>query len=168
MKRSLFMPVSLIGFMCSGKTGRGQKTAEKYFLQFFDLDEIIEKYYGKKISEIFAESGESYFRNIESIELIKHFSEVQDRNYILATGGGTIESPENIKLLQENSYIVFLDPPFEILLERIKKNSVGRPMAKSRSDKELFDLWQKRREIYLNSCDCIITDHTSANAIEIF
>ena len=59
------MKIFLIGFMGSGKSYWGRKLSEKLRLPFFDLDEQIESSEGKKISQIFAEEGEEYFRLVE-------------------------------------------------------------------------------------------------------
>jgi len=62
------------------------------------LDHVIEKKEGKKISRIFDENGEEYFRNLEK-ELLKALA-VKD-NIVIALGGGTITNQENIDFLKK-------------------------------------------------------------------
>ena len=58
--------IYLIGFMGSGKSTLGKKLAATLRWTFIDLDKLIEKRTGRKISEIFSASGEAWFRNAES------------------------------------------------------------------------------------------------------
>ena len=49
--------IILTGFMGTGKTKVGELLAEKLNYSFVDLDSLVEKREGKKISQIFAEKG---------------------------------------------------------------------------------------------------------------
>ena len=57
--------IFLIGYMGSGKTTLGRALAAALDLQFIDLDHYIEQRYRKTIAQLFAESGEDGFREIE-------------------------------------------------------------------------------------------------------
>lgn len=63
--------IFLIGFMGSGKTTLGKALAQKLGVDFIDLDLYIETRYHKTVREIFAESGEERFRQIEKSLLHK-------------------------------------------------------------------------------------------------
>ena len=54
-----------LGMMGSGKTSIGLLVAKKLKLQFIDIDEVIEKEFGKTINEIFTKKGENFFRKFE-------------------------------------------------------------------------------------------------------
>ena len=54
-----------LGMMGSGKTSIGKLFSKKYKLKFYDTDELIERDLGMKISKIFANKGEKFFRNSE-------------------------------------------------------------------------------------------------------
>ena len=58
--------IVLCGFMGSGKTTIGRKLARVTGLDFVDADQYLEEKEGRKISEIFAEKGEAYFRDRET------------------------------------------------------------------------------------------------------
>ena len=64
--------IILVGYMGCGKSTVGKNLAKITGYDFIDTDEIIEKNQGKTISEIFAESGEEAFRQMET-ELLKAF-----------------------------------------------------------------------------------------------
>ena len=55
----------LIGMMGSGKSIIGSLLSENLNLEFNDVDKIIEKEAGFKVSEIFKKEGENYFRKLE-------------------------------------------------------------------------------------------------------
>jgi shikimate kinase len=57
--------IILTGFMGTGKTTVGLLLAERLDYSFIDTDELIEKRHGRSIPTIFAESGETAFRQME-------------------------------------------------------------------------------------------------------
>ena len=64
------MNIFLVGPMGSGKSSLGKKLAKSLDKKFIDTDKEIEKNERKTISEIFENSGESYFREKEREFLI--------------------------------------------------------------------------------------------------
>lgn len=81
--QQLYKNVILTGMMGSGKTSAGFELAKMLGCDFYDLDEIIEKKYGK-ITEIFKNRGEEYFRSLETKELQ---SLSASSGFVLSTGG---------------------------------------------------------------------------------
>ena len=63
----------LCGFMGSGKTAVGKALAAHYGMELIDTDSLIEKNENRTIAEIFANSGEPYFRGLET-KLIKELA----------------------------------------------------------------------------------------------
>ena len=59
------MILSITGFMGCGKSSVGRKLSDLLCCRFMDLDDMIEAEAGKSIPEIFAEIGESGFRQME-------------------------------------------------------------------------------------------------------
>ncbi|MCD6093990.1 MAG: AAA family ATPase, partial [Candidatus Omnitrophica bacterium] len=59
------MNIILVGFMGTGKTVVGKELAKILKTRFIDVDDLIEQKEGRKISRIFKEDGEEYFRNCE-------------------------------------------------------------------------------------------------------
>ena len=89
MKQILSKSIVLTGLMGSGKSAIGKVLSEKMGVPLSDTDKIIEKEVGKTIYEIFNESGEKYFRQVEE----KVVGRVLDKNaHIISTGGGSILS----------------------------------------------------------------------------
>lgn len=53
--------ITLIGYMCVGKTTVGKALAKSLGCTFYDLDWYIEERFHSKVSQIFAEKGEEKF-----------------------------------------------------------------------------------------------------------
>lgn len=138
--------IVLIGMPASGKTTVGTALAEKLGRELIDTDAEAVKKAGKSIPEIFAESGEAVFRDIES-QVIKEVSAMQGA--VIATGGGAVLRRQNVELLKENGRIYFLDRPLELLI-----TTDDRPLSSNRADLERR--YNERYEIYLDSADVVI------------
>jgi len=145
----IIMMIFLIGFMGSGKTWFGKKFASTKNLPFYDLDDEIEKKLGMNIHQIFQKYGKTYFRKIESEILL-----AWDKEGIIATGGGIVETEENRKFLQQKEIkTIWLNPSWKTIFERIK--SSDRPLVRQLSKQELFELWQKRELLYRECADIV-------------
>ena len=57
--------IVLVGMMGAGKTTTGFGLAQKLGIKFIDSDREIEKAEGRTATQIFEESGEEYFKNVE-------------------------------------------------------------------------------------------------------
>ena len=107
--------IVLTGMMGTGKTAVGRYLAEQLKIPFYDLDELIEQETGLSISAIFRERGEADFRALER-ELVTRLCELH--GCIIATGGGTIVNPDNLRRLRKHGEIICLTAAPERILER--------------------------------------------------
>lgn len=144
--------VAFVGFMASGKTTAAKALAKELGLEFIDMDEEIKKRLNMTIPEIFSQKGESFFREEEKRLINELFPK---KDIVISTGGGAVMDEENRKLLRQSSIIVFMDTPFEICWERIKKEE-NRPLAEGAGREEIQELFQKRYEVYRQSADITI------------
>lgn len=146
----------LIGFMGSGKTYWGKKWAEQIKLDFYDLDEVIEKEQGKTISVIFEKDGEDHFRKIEAIAL-RSFGEKE--NCIIACGGGTACFYENMQWMNENGTTLYLSATPQYIFDRVLDDKEKRPLINKHNEAELlFFIEQKlkEREPFYNQAKIIL------------
>ena len=140
------MNITLIGMPASGKTSVGKLLSERLNKNFVDSDDKIIKKENKTIPEIFKDSGEAYFRNIEK-NVIKELSILNSQ--VISTGGGVILNSENIENLKANSRVYFLDRPLDMLV-----TTQDRPLSSNRADLE--KLYNERYALYKSSADVII------------
>jgi shikimate kinase len=123
----------LTGFMASGKSTVGPILANTVGWNFFDLDKEIERREMEKITAIFDEKGEKYFRNTET-EILKELS--GRTKLIIALGGGTLINPENRKIISDNGLLIYLKCSPETAYKRLK-NKRDRPILLLNNDEEL-------------------------------
>ena len=152
----------LVGFMGAGKSSVGELLGQRLGWPFEDLDVRIQQRDGRSIEQIFAESGEQFFRRIEHEALRAVVEELGTTPGVIALGGGAFAQPENIQLLRSAGVAtVFLDGSVDELFQRCQDQGRPRPL---RSDLELFrKLYDARREHYLGAS---LRVDTSAKSIE--
>lgn len=145
-----FINIVLIGMPGSGKTTISKMLSEKLNMEVLDTDLLIVKKEQKEISDIFAEKGEKYFREIER-EVIKEVSLNHEK--IISTGGGVILNKENVLNLKANGLIIYLDRD----IDNIVKDLENRPLAKNKDD--LIKLYNERINLYKSSADYSIDNN---------
>ncbi|MCP3957570.1 MAG: shikimate kinase [bacterium] len=138
------MRIYLIGFMAAGKTKVGISLSGLLGYRFCDLDQEIEGQVGASVREIFERRGEDSFRDLEHgcLERTASFE-----NAVIATGGGTMTFERNRALIRDSGVSVWLDPSFEILLERLARGARGsRPLF--RDEEQARSLYDSRLDAY--------------------
>lgn len=97
--------IILIGYMGAGKTTLGKALAQATDLQFIDLDWYIEERFHTSIQQIFADKGESGFRDIER-RMLHEVAEFED--VIISCGGGTPCYFDNIDYMNLQGDTIYL------------------------------------------------------------
>ncbi len=144
--------ITLTGFMGSGKTTVGKVLADFLGCPFMDLDDLIVKKAGKSIPEIFAQDGESAFRQLEARLLRQTVEKYTENTVVLALGGGAVTAPASAALLHEKSVCIYLRATLETLLARLEGETAGRPLA----DASLAARLAAREPIYEETAHVII------------
>ncbi|SFF05093.1 shikimate kinase [Thermoflexibacter ruber] len=127
--------IYLLGMPGSGKSTLSKQLAKEINYHFLDLDEWIVQHERNSISEIFAIKGEEYFREIERKALL-HSLTLQ--KIVIATGGGTPCFFDNMQIIKNNGFSIFLDVPLEVLAQRVSKEVNTRPLLNT-ENKEVID-----------------------------
>ena len=135
--------IVLIGMPGSGKSTIGKLLSKKLGMPLFDSDKLIVQKSGRQISDIFEKDGEKAFRKLESETILELSGKT---GAIIATGGGAVLDPENIKNLSKNGRIYFLDRPLKDLVP-----TADRPTASS--VEAIKKRYEERYEIYCSSAD---------------
>jgi len=142
------MKIFLIGLPGSGKSTLGKELAASLDILFVDLDDEIEKNERKDIKTIFRESGETYFRKIESDSLHKWCESAKD--FVMATGGGTPCFLNNMNVIKKAGKSIFLDVPVAEIVRRIHKTERSdRPLLGRIQTEDLHDQIETMHRIRL-------------------
>lgn len=117
--------------MGSGKTYVGKRLARALGLPFVDLDDLIVTRTGKPITDLFADEGEPYFRELEA-NILREVGELP--SCVVATGGGAPCHHDGMDYMLSRGMTVFLDASVEVLLERLRPERGGRPLIAGADD----------------------------------
>lgn len=130
--------------MAAGKSRVGRMLADRLSLNFVDSDAEIEAATRMSVADIFRHLGEPEFRRIERRTIADL---VGGEPKVISIGGGAFVDPETREILNREATTIWLDPPFEVVWERVSRSN-KRPLAAGKSADELRALWQSRREHY--------------------
>ena len=138
--------VALVGLPGVGKSSIGWRAAELLGCKFVDLDEAITDRDGRPIPQIFAEDGESAFRDFET-ETLQAVLDIE-QPLLLATGGGIVVRPDNREMLRAGAGVLWLRASIDTLLPRVARNQ-NRPLfAETDAKAKLQELSQQRNPLY--------------------
>lgn len=156
--------IVLIGFMGSGKTSIGMKLGRAFSYEFLDSDAQIEEEQQKTINDIFAEQGETAFRDMET-EFLKRLADKQEK-FVLGTGGGMPMREENAAILKQIGLVVFLKAGQEELIKRLTNDTTRPLLAVSDVREKVETLYAKRLPVYEAAADYVLeTDGKSFYAM---
>ncbi len=137
--------VVLVGMMGSGKTAIGRALAHHLGVPFVDSDAEIEAAANATIPEIFARSGEPFFRDREA-EVIARL--LQSDPCVLSTGGGAYLAERNRTAISAQGVAVWLDADLDLLWERVRHKDT-RPLLRTPDPrKTLGEIFEARAEVY--------------------
>lgn len=146
--------IYLIGFMGVGKSAVARELKQKLSLPLIEMDQEIENRQGLKISEIFAQHGEAFFRDLES-NLIREIADGDGA--IVSCGGGAVLRKENVEAMQQSGMVILLTAKPETVLERVKAFS-HRPLLKGRMHVDgIRELMEQRKPAYETACQYSVT-----------
>ena len=145
--------IVFLGMMGSGKTSIGFLVSKKLKLDFYDVDHYIENKLKMKISNIFKNKGEKFFREYEekiTLELMKI------KGIVVSLGGGAFLNKNIRNEVLKNHISFWLKTKDDILIQRIRK-SAKRPLAYNVSNSDLQNMIKNRNKYYAkaqNKIDC--------------
>ena len=111
--------IILVGFMASGKSVVGEVLSRLTGMPLLDTDEEIVLRAGKPIHQIFQESGEAAFRELER-------SAIDDlctrSGNVIAAGGGAFVDPDNRTLMLASGLVFCLSARPETIHQRVSES----------------------------------------------
>lgn len=139
----------LIGYRGSGKSSVARSLAAQLGIESIDSDDEIERRAGCSIAEIFAEQGESGFRDLET-QAIEALSSGPPQ--VIALGGGAILRAENRQQIAQTGKAVWLDARPEVLVQRIQQDATSATRRPQLTEhpmlQEVRQLMQAREPLY--------------------
>ena len=140
---------TIIGMMGAGKSKLGYIVSKSLNVNFYDIDDLIEKELNTSIKELFKSHGEAYFRSVEEakIEIVIKNAVSKNEKAIISIGGGAFDNQYSRELLLKNTKVIWLNVPTDILIKRIGDGS-KRPMIKGNIEKSITEILSKRIKYY--------------------
>jgi shikimate kinase len=163
----------LMGMKNCGKTTVGRLISTKLQVPFQDLDEAVEsifqeqKSYFLSVREIYRNFGKEYFQNLETLALEQICSspsppsnpvgtrgaESAFPSLVLALGGGTIENPSALAVLDTKGFFVYLEEEEPILLQRILRGGIPSFLNEQDPEGDFHQLFLRRTALYRDRAD---------------
>lgn len=159
---STYVHIALIGLTGSGKTTLGADLARSLKRPFIDLDKEITSRTGQDVETIFAAQGEAGFRRIES-EILKELCE-KNAPSVIATGGGAVLNPENVRELRRRGIIIRILRKPESILTTLEMD--GRPLLADDPER-IHVLARDREPAYRKAADfTVVNEDTPEKGLE--
>ena len=144
--------IVLIGFMASGKTFASRELSKRLNRERVSTDEMIEKREGRSIPDIFAKSGEPYFREVER-DVVRELS--AQENLVIDCGGGVAANEENLNALKENGVTFYLYVLPESVLRRTKGRT-DRPLLNVENPLDKIKELLAKRDPHYRKADFVV------------
>lgn len=151
--------VVFIGFPGSGKSYVGKMYAQHHKMNWIDVDRKIEDAYQSTLIEIIEEYGNERFCDIETETILS----LSGTNTVFSPGGSVIYNEDAMKHFSQTLQckILFLDPPFNIICQRLgdwSKRGIVVPPGCSLETlyKQRWALYKKYADVHIqttNLCD---------------
>ena len=143
----------LIGLPGSGKSSLGRKVARQLGVGFLDFDAEIERLEGRTVPEIFAATGERYFREQER-ELTRTLR--ARPSMVLAPGGGWAAEPGNPALLRPPGRIIYLRVSARTAVRRMGLGVHRRPLLAGPDPVAALEAILERRAPVYATADVVV------------
>jgi len=158
------MNIALIGYRGTGKTVVGKLVAERLQMDCIAMDPKIVEKAGMSIPDIVKNQDWAKFRDIES-EVARELAKLD--NIIIDTGGGVIERPENVDVLQANSLIIWLKASVDTIVSRIQGGTERPSLTGAKSfTEEVAEVLERRVPKYRSAAQHEIdTDHLTPEQV---
>jgi len=152
----------LIGLPGAGKTTVGRIVAERLHAGLVDIDTILIRKEGKPITMIFAEKGESAFRDMERKEVE---TALANQPAVVVPGGGWSAQPGALDGARSRGYIVYLQTRAEVAASRAAPSGT-RPVLMGGDPEALMrELITAREPFYAKADATVQTEAKSAEQV---
>ena len=153
------MNIYFCGMIGSGKTTIGKRLAQSLALDFYDLDQEMDRILGYSFHKLVAKEGWVAFRELE-YAICKRFAGMD--NAIICLGGGTVRYEWNLDVIRGSGPVILLTASLEELIRRVKLADRPRVNAGTTVEEDIRLIWDKSGEKYYAAADLVYaTDQKS-------
>jgi shikimate kinase len=145
--------IILVGLSGSGKTTIGRAAARNLKMPFIDFDTEIEHRAHATVPQIFERHGEAHFRQLEQ-ELTREL--VACSGTMMSAGGGWVTNRDSVALLRPTGRIIYLRASPELLLDRLSRARVRRPLLEVDDPLDTLRRIYEARRAFYEEADVVI------------
>ena len=146
--------------MGSGKSTAGRILAARTGYAFVDSDNEVEARAGVSVVEIFRQSGESHFRELERLAICDLLTA---DHRVIATGGGAFIDEASGEELLARAFTVHLSCDFQEAFRRVE-GLEGRPLVRN-GEVAAMALYQNRKAKYARAHASVDTTHRTPDEV---
>ncbi len=146
------MNVYFCGMIGSGKTTIGIRLAREMGLDFYDLDQEMDRELGYSFHKLVQEQGWLAFRELE-YSICKRFALLD--NALICLGGGTVRYEWNMDVLKGTGLIILLTASLEELINRVRIADRPRVNVGITLEEDVRAIWEKSKDKYNAAADVV-------------
>ena len=158
------MNIFFCGMIGSGKTTIGKGLAKTLQLDFYDLDQEMDRILGYSFHKLVEEKGWVAFRELE-YSICKGFTQL--KNSIICLGGGTVRYEWNMDVLKGTGVIILLTAATEELIRRVKQADRPRVNVGTTLEEDIRLMWKTSKDKYFKAADIVYQTDQKGVAEEI-
>ena len=158
------MNIYFCGMIGSGKTTIGKGLAKTLQLDFYDLDQEMDRILGHSFHKLVEEKGWVAFRELE-YSICKGFTQL--KNSIICLGGGTVRYEWNMDVLKGSGVIILLTAATEELIRRVKQADRPRVNVGTTLEEDIRLMWQTSKGKYYKAANIVYQTDQKVVAEEI-
>ena len=155
--------IILVGFMGTGKTTVGRRVSVKLNMDFHDTDEYIKKCENMPVADVLTKKGKKYFEGAQRFA-VQNICE--NKNALIATGGGTLTDSKCRDIIFSNGIVVWLRAKPETIYENLKHSHTKRAELSGKSLEEIVDIIKEYEKDYEKSHITIDVDENTHRDID--
>jgi shikimate kinase len=146
------MNIYFCGMIGTGKTTIGRRLAQNLALDFYDLDQEMDRILGYSFHKLVKDEGWVVFRELE-YSICKRFAAIDQA--IICLGGGTVRYEWNLDAIRGSGRIILLTAALEELIRRVKLADRPRVNIGTTVEEDIRLIWQKSRDKYYAAADLV-------------